>query len=207
MPWATTGALCTANPLRFWDSLWFSEIVSCGAEGCFLFKNRLRLWNWLPLPSRACNGHIRDEVGESHQKCLFYLEVFVRHTFFLLKRLFNPFLYFPLLLLTVFCFLVLFILFYFVIFILFSRGLFSYSIGASPPLTSPIMAQMSQEIYFKYLLVQSSSLLILLSVSTHSILKKKQFKPFSLSFCRLLLWKCIGFTKTSNSLKLLLKST
>lgn len=116
-------------------------------------------------PRELANGHTRYQEGEPRQKSLCIWK-YLLHTYFSpLNRLFTSLLYFPLFLLTVF--------FYW---FFFSRGVFSYSIGF-PPLLLSLVHGSDVTRDFKHLLVQSSSLLILLSISTHSILKKAT-RPF-----------------------------
>lgn len=115
-------------------------------------------------PRELADGHTRYQEGEPRQKSLCIWKYLLHIYFSLLNRLFNPLLYFSLFLLTVF------LLFFF------SRGVFSYSIGFPPLLLSPVRgSDVTRD--FKHLLVQSSSLLILLSISTHSI-SKKATRPF-----------------------------
>lgn len=137
MPWETTHALCTVNPLR-----------SVGQRVVFILRtdSGSEIGSHYPATSWACNGHTKYEVGEWHQKSLsiwiyfyaYFFSIFFWKGVLILYRLFP------------------------------SSVVSGYGLDVTRG--------------FKYFLVQSSSRLILLSVSIHSILKKTTWPFFSLLF-------------------------
>lgn len=156
-----------------------SESRICGAEDCLYLKNRLRFWNWLPLSSWAGKWPYKVWGGGITSKIPFYLEVFVTHTFFSIEKTIQP-----LFILSTFPFKRFFASLVMVVvvgvclsgFLIFQRAFFILYRLFPSSLVFCYGADVIRD--FKYLFVQSSSLLILLSVSTHSILKKSNSTLF-----------------------------
>lgn len=85
---------------------------------------------------------VQDMKWGNHVKNPFLFGIFVTYTFFSIEKTIQPLFIFSTLPLSFFAFW--FFFGWFVrLFFKFSRGLSSYSIGFSPPLLSPVMAQMS----------------------------------------------------------------